>query len=288
MSWFDDQPVQRKLSFAMLFTSTAALVVACVVFLAVQYSDYRRDLEHTVATLSRITANNSSAAVAFADQNEAGKGLAALRAEPQVMQAILYDARDQVFAVYAAVPTEVSVNHARERLGLHAENGYIVAIEPVVQGTRRLGTLYVRASMTQIYDRMRTSTWIMLGVLVASFGLAGLLAAVLRRTLARPILELANTAGAVSGWSLLAIGLFNSIMFPTIFTLASEGLGKRAAEGSGVICVAIVGGAIVPLVTGNAADLWGLKQALAVPAACYFTILAFGWFARRPLRALPL
>jgi FHS family L-fucose permease-like MFS transporter len=95
----------------------------------------------------------------------------------------------------------------------------------------------------------------------------------------------ANTSGLVSGWSLLAIGLFNSIMFPTIFTLASEGLGKRAAEGSGVICVAIVGGAIVPLVTGNAADLWGLKQALVVPAACYFTILAFGWYARRPLAA---
>jgi FHS family L-fucose permease-like MFS transporter len=95
----------------------------------------------------------------------------------------------------------------------------------------------------------------------------------------------ANTVGNVSGWSLLAIGLFNSIMFPTIFTLANEGLGKRAAEGSGVICLAIVGGAIVPLVTGNAADLWGLKQALIVPAACYLTILAFGWFARRPLSA---
>jgi MFS transporter, FHS family, L-fucose permease len=95
----------------------------------------------------------------------------------------------------------------------------------------------------------------------------------------------ANTVGMVSGWSLLAIGLFNSIMFPTIFTLASEGLGQRAAEGSGVICMAIVGGAIVPLVTGEAADLWGLKHALVVPAACYFTILGFGWFARRPLRA---
>ena len=95
----------------------------------------------------------------------------------------------------------------------------------------------------------------------------------------------ANTVGMLSGWSLLAIGLFNSIMFPTIFTLASEGLGKRAAEGSGVICVAIVGGAIVPLVTGNAADLWGLKHALIVPAACYCTILAYGWFARRPLQA---
>ena len=95
----------------------------------------------------------------------------------------------------------------------------------------------------------------------------------------------ANTVGLVSGWSLLAIGLFNSIMFPTIFTLASEGLGTRAAEGSGVICMAIVGGAIVPLVTGNAADLWGLKHALVVPAGCYLTILGFGWFARRPLRA---
>jgi FHS family L-fucose permease-like MFS transporter len=92
----------------------------------------------------------------------------------------------------------------------------------------------------------------------------------------------ANTVGLVSGWSLLAIGLFNSIMFPTIFTLASEGLGKRTAEGSGVICVAIVGGAVVPLVTGNAADLWGLKHALVVPAVCYCTILAYGWFARRP------
>jgi FHS family L-fucose permease-like MFS transporter len=95
----------------------------------------------------------------------------------------------------------------------------------------------------------------------------------------------ANTGGTVSGWSLLAIGLFNSIMFPTIFTLANEGLGQRAAEGSGVICMAIVGGAIVPLVTGTAADAWGLQHALVVPAACYCTILAFGWFARRPVHA---
>jgi FHS family L-fucose permease-like MFS transporter len=73
-------------------------------------------------------------------------------------------------------------------------------------------------------------------------------------------------------------------MFPTIFTLASEGLGERAAEGSGLICVAIVGGAIVPLITGYAADAAGLRLALAVPALCYLLILAFGWYARRPLQ----
>jgi FHS family L-fucose permease-like MFS transporter len=92
-----------------------------------------------------------------------------------------------------------------------------------------------------------------------------------------------NSEGAVAGWALLSIGLCNSIMFPTIFSLASEGLGVRAAEGSGVICMAIVGGAIVPLLWGHAADHWGLRLALAVPAACYCGILLFGWSARRPL-----
>ncbi|WP_313174807.1 sugar MFS transporter [Massilia sp.] len=99
------------------------------------------------------------------------------------------------------------------------------------------------------------------------------------------LLVSANTTGMVSGWSLLAVGLFNSIMFPTIFSLACEGLGERAAEGSGLICVAIVGGAIVPLITGHTADLVGLKMALIVPAVCYAIIVCFGMCARRPRAA---
>ncbi len=97
------------------------------------------------------------------------------------------------------------------------------------------------------------------------------------------LLTSANTQGAVCAWSLLAVGLFNSIMFPTLFTLACEGLGRRATEGSGVICVAIVGGAVVPPLTGYAADWWNLRLALIVPALCYCGILAYGWYARRPL-----
>jgi MFS transporter, FHS family, L-fucose permease len=102
------------------------------------------------------------------------------------------------------------------------------------------------------------------------------------------ILISANTVGVVSGWSVLAIGLMNSIMFPTIFSLASEGLGKRAAEGSGVICVAIVGGAVIPPLTGAIADRTGLHFALILPALCYGVILAYGIYARRPYEgALP-
>ncbi|WP_034159329.1 sugar MFS transporter [Sphingomonas sp. ERG5] len=96
------------------------------------------------------------------------------------------------------------------------------------------------------------------------------------------ILISANTTGAVSGWALLAIGLMNSIMFPTIFSLASEGLGRRAAEGSGIIAMAIVGGAIIPPLTGLIADHSTLQFAMLLPALCYAIILAYGIYARRP------
>jgi FHS family L-fucose permease-like MFS transporter len=99
------------------------------------------------------------------------------------------------------------------------------------------------------------------------------------------VLLLFSTAstGAVAGYSLLAIGLMNAIMFPTIFSLACEKLGPRAADGSGIINVAIFGGAVVPLATGVIADATGsLAASLFLPAACYAAIAGFGWFARRP------
>lgn len=96
----------------------------------------------------------------------------------------------------------------------------------------------------------------------------------------------ANTTGATAAWSLLLIGLMNSIMFPTIFSLACEGLGAKAADGSGIINIAIFGGAVVPVLFGGIADLTGsLTTALILPAVCYAIIAAFGWYARRPVAA---
>src|SRR5277367_4352847 len=94
-----------------------------------------------------------------------------------------------------------------------------------------------------------------------------------------------HTTGTVSGFSLLAIGLCNSIMFPTIFSLASEGLGPRSASASGIIAVAIVGGAVIPPLTGHMADVFSLRAALLVPAICHVGILAYGIYARRPAAA---
>jgi FHS family L-fucose permease-like MFS transporter len=92
-----------------------------------------------------------------------------------------------------------------------------------------------------------------------------------------------QSTGEVAGYALLAVGLTNAIMFPTIFTLACEKLGSRAADGSGIINVAIVGGAVVPLLTGIIADVTGsLAIAFTLPMLCYAIIAAFGIYARKP------
>ena len=91
-----------------------------------------------------------------------------------------------------------------------------------------------------------------------------------------------SSSGTVSGYALIAVGLMNSIMFPTIFSLACEKLGARAADGSGIINVAIAGGAVIPALYGALADHVGLGTALALPALCYAVIASYGLYARRP------
>ncbi len=85
-----------------------------------------------------------------------------------------------------------------------------------------------------------------------------------------------TVGGPVAMWAVLAIGLFNSIMFPTIFTLAIADLGRDTGEGSGVLCVAIVGGAIVPVIQAFFADHMGILVSFFVPAVCYAYIVFYG------------
>jgi len=84
------------------------------------------------------------------------------------------------------------------------------------------------------------------------------------------------THGQVAMWSIIAVGFFNSIMFPTIFTLAIDGLGKHTSQGSGILCMAIVGGAIIPVVQGALADAIGIHYGFIIAAACYVYIAWYG------------
>lgn len=83
------------------------------------------------------------------------------------------------------------------------------------------------------------------------------------------------SSGALAVWSVLAIGLFNSIMFPTIFALAIRGLDQFTPQGSGLLCTAIVGGAFIPLIQGIVADQIGIHASFTVPIFCYLYILFY-------------
>ena len=85
------------------------------------------------------------------------------------------------------------------------------------------------------------------------------------------------SSGSLAMWAILAIGLFNSIMFPTIFSLALASLGKHTGQGSGILCAAIVGGAILPVIQGVCADSIGIQPAFFVPALGYLYISFYGW-----------
>jgi FHS family L-fucose permease-like MFS transporter len=93
------------------------------------------------------------------------------------------------------------------------------------------------------------------------------------------------SAGETAMWCVLAVGFFNSIMFPTIFALALAGLGKRTGEASGVLCMAIVGGALVPVLQGFLADQIGLLYSFFVPLVCYLYIVYYGLSGHRPRNA---
>jgi len=91
------------------------------------------------------------------------------------------------------------------------------------------------------------------------------------------------STGLVAMWTLLAVGLFNSIMFPTIFSLALDGLGELKPEGSGILCTMIVGGAIIPPAFGFLIDTFNFNAALILVIFCYAYILFYGYYSKRKI-----
>ena len=117
-------------------------------------------------------------------------------------------------------------------------------------------------------------------VLLARFDprrLLGLFALIVMGLLAVTMLG----TGDLAKWSVVSVGLFNSIMFPTIFALAIGGLGPLTGQGSSLLVMAIVGGAVVPLAVGWLADQYGLQASFLLPLLCYLFIVFYAWRGSR-------
>jgi FHS family L-fucose permease-like MFS transporter len=169
-----------------------------------------------------------------------------------------------VVALFAYVGAEVSIG---SMLVNYLQQPDVTGLDAASAG-RRL-SLYWGGAMVGRFIGAGLLQKVEPGKLLMAFGAANILL----------IAAAMGLHGPAAGWSLIAVGLFNSIMFPTVFALAIQGLGDRTAEGSALLCMAIVGGAIVPLVTGQLADATTLATSLVVPLVCYLVVIGFGRFS---------
>jgi FHS family L-fucose permease-like MFS transporter len=133
------------------------------------------------------------------------------------------------------------------------------------------GALCGRLVGTALLTRVRAT-----GLLAGCGVIAGLLC-----------LAVLTTHGPAAGYAALAIGFFNSIMFPTIFTITLERSGVSQSSTSGLLCLAIFGGAVLPVAVGTIADRFGLSVSFVVPLAAYAFIAIFAAAARGERQSQP-
>jgi signal transduction histidine kinase/ActR/RegA family two-component response regulator len=194
-----DTPIRRKLIAIMLVTSGVVLVLTCAAFIAYEAMTFRQTMVRNLATIGEIIADNSTAALAFDNQEDAREVLAALKAERHVVAAGLYDTFGRLFATYPASVSAETFPVQPDLDGYRFEQGHLVGFQPVVQGNnKRLGTLYLKADLDAVYERLRLYGTIAALVTAVSFLVAYLLSRVLQQQISQPILALAKTAQAVS------------------------------------------------------------------------------------------
>jgi FHS family L-fucose permease-like MFS transporter len=169
-------------------------------------------------------------------------------------------------AIFLYVGAEVSIGSTMTNF-LHQEDVFGITLERA----GKLVSLYWGGAMIGRFIGSALLTKVRAGVLLCAAAIAAALLCLI----------VSQSHDATAGYAALCIGLFNSIMFPVIFTLTLERSTASAAATSGLLCLAIVGGALVPLLMGHFADLLGLRAAYAVPLAAYGCISAFGFAAAR-------
>ncbi len=201
-------PIRRKLLMVVLLASGAALLLAMLAFIGNEWFAYRSATQQRLAILGEVIATNSTAALAFDDPQGAAQTLDALRADPDVRIAALYDARGALFAIYpqrqdgdvrGSVPDRAPDPATMESdEALRFSNGKLSGFLPVVENGRRMGTLYVEYDMRALRARMLLFGLIALGVMCAAGLLAYVLARGLQRQITEPVLALTEVARSVS------------------------------------------------------------------------------------------
>ena len=202
MALFKDQSIARKLTWMNLAVSATALLMACLAFLAYDQVTVRDSLIRGLSAQAEIIGANSVSAVTFNDADSAANTLSALKHSPSVLSAAIYTADGKRFAGYDQSAGEPIVSPptlppGQDEAHWLTSNRVLLAHSIILQG-QRVGTVYIRASMQLLHDRLVQYLRIIFAVLVLCLIATLIISSAFRRALADPITSLVNTAQTVS------------------------------------------------------------------------------------------
>jgi PAS domain S-box-containing protein len=196
---FGDWPIRRKLTAMFMLISGLVLLMTSAAFIGYKHLSFRETTRNSLSTLGRIVAANSTASLAFANEADASEILSALKAEPHIVAAALYDRNGRLFARYPTSTSSEALPAAPAPDGYRFEQGHLIGFQPVAEATnQRLGTLYLDSDLQALYDTLWLSGIIAAAVMAVSLLTAYLLSMALQGMISQPILALAKTASAVS------------------------------------------------------------------------------------------
>jgi signal transduction histidine kinase len=201
---FKDLPIQKKLMRVILLISGILLLVTSATYFVYEYYTFRQTTKQKLSTIGQVIAANSTASLAFDNSQDAEEILSALKAEPHIIAACIYNEEGKLFSQYIANPAGSKLpvkNIFPEKPGADGyryTDAHLEGFEPVVQGNKRLGTLYLRSDLKEMTSRFGLYGLITVIVLGISFLLAYSLSRLFQRNISQPILDLTVIARAIS------------------------------------------------------------------------------------------
>src|SRR3984957_5114092 len=191
-------PIRRTLSRMIFLSSGAVLAVTTSAFCAYEFLTFRQSSVQQLQTLSQAIASNSTAALAFDNADDAAAILAAFKADPHIAAAALYDSQGKIFAIYPRGRPAANFPARPGASGYIFGHGELIGFQPVEEGSKRLGTLFVESALGAMYARIRLYALIVFLVIGLSLPLVYVISRRLQHRLLHPILALADTTRAVS------------------------------------------------------------------------------------------
>ena len=191
-------PIKRKIMAITMLTAIAVLFVTVAAFMVYDLMSFRASTVRTLTTLAQVTADNTTAALAFRNDKDASETLSALRLEPQIVAAALYDSNGKLFVRYPTNTPVASFPDAPAATGYRFADGYLLLVRPVVSDRNVLGSVYLKSDLRFFYTRVKMYSSMAALIMLGSLMLALILSNQLQKRVSDPIIALATTAQTVS------------------------------------------------------------------------------------------